>query len=58
MKLSEIKIQDLADKFTNEVMAAKYGDRFTQIDNIEDDAEMDADWEILNEKFYNVIENI
>ena len=56
--MTETKIQDLADKFTNEVLTAKYGERFTSLDNVEDDEEIDKIWDYLNEKFYNTILNI
>ena len=56
--MTKTKIQDLADKFTNEVLTAKYGERFTSLDNVEDDDEIDKIWDYLNEKFYNTILNI
>jgi hypothetical protein len=56
--MTETKIQDLADKFTNEVLTAKYGERFTSLDNVEDDDEINKIWDYLNEKFYNTILNI
>jgi len=56
--MTETKIQDLADKFTNEVLTAKYGERFTSLDNVEDDEEIDKIWDYLNENFYNTILNI
>ena len=56
--MTETKIQDLADKFTNEVLTAKYGERFTSLNNVEDDDEINKIWDYLNEKFYNTILNI
>jgi len=56
--MTKTKIQDLADKFTNEVLTVKYGERFTSLDNVEDDDEIDKIWDYLNEKFYNTILNI
>ena len=56
--MTETKIQDLADKFTNEVLTAKYGERFTSLDDVEDDEEINRVWDYLNEKFYNTILNI
>lgn len=56
--MTEAKIQDLADKFTNEVLTSKYGERFTSLDDVEDDDEINRIWEYLNEKFYNTILNI
>jgi len=58
MILDDIQIQNLADKFTSEVLTAKYGNRFTDIDNVEDDAEMNSDWEMLNGEFYSTIEKV
>ena len=53
--LTPSKKQDLADKFTNEVLTAKYGERFTSLDDVEDDAEINAEWDFLNEEFYETI---
>ena len=53
--LSDIKIQDLADKFTSEVLTAKYGERFTSLEDVEEDVEIDTEWEYLNENFYETI---
>ena len=47
--------QDLADKLTNEVLTEIYGERFTELDNIEDDKELDNDWEYFNEQFYGML---
>ena len=52
------KVQDLADKFTNEVLTAKYGERFTSLEDVEEDNEINADWDFLNEQFYEVITKI
>ena len=49
------KAQELADKFTNEVMAERFGKRFTEIEDLEDDDEMNKVWEYLNEKFYELV---
>lgn len=54
--MNDIKIQDLADKFTNETLTAIYGERFSSLDNVEDDEQIDFSWEFLNSKFYNAIE--
>lgn len=56
--MTEAKIQDFADKFTNEVLTSKYRERFTSLDDVEDDDEINRIWEYLNEKFYNTILNI
>lgn len=47
--------QDLADKLTNEVLTEVYGERFTKLDDLQDDAELDNEWEYLNEKFYTIL---
>ena len=40
--INDIKMQELADEFTSKVLTEIYGDRFTNLDNIEDDPEIDA----------------
>lgn len=55
--INDIKMEELADEFTGKVLTEMYGDRFTNIDNIEDDPKIDAHWEHLNEKFYALIDN-
>ena len=55
--LSEIKIQELADKATNVVMTDVYGERFTNLNNLEDDKELSDVWDSLNEQFYSTLEN-
>ena len=47
--------QDLADKLTNEVPTEIYGECFTELDNIEDNKELDNDWEHFNEQFYDML---
>lgn len=47
--------QDLADKLTNEVLTEVYGERFTELDDLQDDAELDIEWEYFNEKFYTML---
>ena len=49
------KAQQLADKFTNEVMSERYGERFTKCKNLEEDETMNGYWEYLNERFYELI---
>ena len=49
------KAQGLADKFTAEVMTEKYGKRFTDISDVEEDEEMNRMWEFLNEEFYELL---
>lgn len=53
----DIKIQDLADKLTTETLTAIYGKRFTSLYDVEDDAEIDKAWTILNARFYSDIFN-
>ena len=50
--------QNLADKFTNEVLTAKFGDKFTSLEDIEDDEEMNILWDTLNGNFYELINSI
>lgn len=50
-----VNIQELADEMTNYTMVKRYGVRFDDCENIEEDPEMNADWEWLNEKFYNTL---
>jgi len=57
-KLTETKMQELADKFCWDVLIAKYGARFVLLENIEDDDEINRDWEYLNESFYESINKI
>ena len=47
--------QNLADEFTNKVLTAKYGDRFSDLEDVEEDKEINEEWEFLNEKFYNLL---
>ena len=56
--MEESKIQCLADKFTNEVLTAKFGMRFTSLNDLEDDKELSVLWDILNENFYELINSI
>lgn len=49
------KRQELADKFTNEVMSVIYGERFVSLEDVEDDEELNVVWDALNEKFYDAI---
>ena len=39
LKLKESKVQSLADEFTAKVMTETYGERYTKLDNLEDDQE-------------------
>ena len=50
-----INIQTLADDFTSDVMSQYYGKRFDDCEDLEEDPEMDNDWEYLNAEFYNII---
>ena len=52
------QIQTLADKFTNEVLTAMYGERFTSLEDVEDDDEINEKWDYLNEQFYDAINNV
>ena len=57
-KFSVSKREDLADKFTNETMTAIYGERFTSLEDVEDDEELNRIWDSLNEKFFEAITSI
>lgn len=50
--LSSKRAQELADKFTTELLTEIYGDRFTKLENIEDDAVINSAWEEVNKSFY------
>lgn len=50
-----VNIQELADKMSSYTMVKRYGARFDNCENLEDDPEMDNDWEWLNEQFYNIL---
>ena len=52
---TEVDPQELADKFTSQLMEELYGNRFTSLDNLEDDAELNTIWECINERFYETI---
>lgn len=54
--LTDIKIQEFADKFSNEILTECFKERFTSLDNLEDDAQLNAAWEALNDRFYSTIE--
>ena len=50
--------QDFADKFTNEIMSAKFGQRFTNLEDVEDDEYLNKVWDYLNERFYETLTNM
>lgn len=54
----EDKLQEMADKFTNEIMAAKFGERFTNLEDVEDDEYLNRVWDYLNERFYETLTNM
>ena len=53
--MNDSKRQELADKFTNEAMTARYGERFTSLEDVEEDEELNRVWDTINEKFYNAL---
>lgn len=55
--ITDKKRQELADKFTNEVLTEEFGERFENLENIEDDEDINKIWETLNERFYDAILN-
>ena len=48
--------QELTDKLTNLLLTEVYGERFTELDSLEDDGELDNEWEIMNERIYNLLQ--
>ena len=56
--MSESEMQSFADTWTSDLLKMKYGQRFIDCEDITEDKEMDADWERINEKLYNVIYQI
>ena len=48
--------QELMDKLTNLLLTEVYGERFTELDSLEDDAELDNEWEIMNGQIYNLLQ--
>lgn len=57
-KMSESEMQSFADTWTSDLLKLKYGLRFLDCEDITEDKEMDDDWERINEKLYNVINQI
>jgi len=55
--ITDKKRQELADKFTNEVLTEEFGERFENLENIEDDEDINKIWEMLCERFYDAILN-
>lgn len=50
--------QDFADKFTNEIMSTKFGQRFTNLEDVENDEYLNKVWDYLNERFYETLTNM
>ena len=50
--------QELADKLTNEALATIYGERFTSLEDVEEDDELNRKWDFLNESFYQALANL
>lgn len=48
--------QELTDKLTNLLLTEVYGERFTELDSLEDDGELDNEWEIMNGQIYNLLQ--
>lgn len=48
-------MQFYADKFTSEIMSERFGQRFAECKNLEEDDELNRWWESLNEEFYKMI---
>ena len=47
--------QDLADKLTDTALTEMYGERYTNLDNLEDDKQLSDEWDYLNNGFYNTL---
>ena len=58
LKLTESKVQSLADEFTAKVMTETYGERYTKLDNLENDQELSDVWDELNGGFYTAMRNM
>ena len=56
--MTQKKRQDFADKFTNEVMAAMFGEHFTNLEDVEDNEHLNKVWNYLNERFYETLTNM
>jgi len=50
--------QDLADNITNQILTAIYGGRYTELDNVEDDPDINRGWEAINEKALQMIADL
>ena len=53
--MDDIKIQELADKFTIDTLKARYGDDVIDAIDCIEDTEYNDEWERLNEMFYEGI---
>ena len=58
LNLTESKVESLADELTAKVMTETYGERYTKLDNLEDDKELSDVWDELNEGFYTTMHNM
>lgn len=55
-QLAENEVQNFADEFTSRLLRQKYGALFDYYDDINDADDINRDWEWLNERLYNVID--
>lgn len=58
LELKESRIEALADEMTAKVMTEVYGERYTKLDNLEDDKELSDVWDELNGGFYTTMHNM
>ena len=50
--------QDLADNITNQILTAIYGGRYKELESVEDDPDINRDWETINEKALQMIADL
>ena len=53
--MTDERIQTIADEITGHVLTVIFGDRYTNLDNLEDDYELNWLWENINEKVFEVV---
>lgn len=51
----EQKVQELADMITSKLLTMKFGDRFTNTDDITEDKDMNEEWECINGGVYEAL---
>lgn len=53
--MNDDKLQMLADKLTDIVMAYTFGQKYIECDDITENDEMSREWEYLNENFFELL---